>query len=205
MKTDANYQALSYYRQLLTNPKIKPNQAYKMVKALYPQVPDSVLEFVKNGKGKFGKIMLKNNPRGKFLLFSYGSNNPEQLAQRLERNVEVISAYAEGYQRVYRGWSQRWGGGVASLIKRQGSTCYGLVCVVDNQDIKKMDVYEGFPQSYRREVIKVMVEGKPEKAVVYISNNKEKNSPSVKYLKAVFKTVSTFWDVNSYKAFDNNY
>jgi hypothetical protein len=53
-------------------------------------------------------------------LFSYGSNHPDQLADRLERVVRGYGASLHGYRRVFRGHSQLWGGGVASLRKASG-------------------------------------------------------------------------------------
>ena len=141
------------------------------------------------------------------LLFCYGSNNPEQLAERLGRkNLKLDMAFTKGYRRVYRGWSKRWKGGVATLLKKKDALCFGLVCEVDSRDIKVMDMYEGGHQNaYKRQKITVYVgeDFEPMEAIAYFAISKEKNSPSTAYLKAIYKTVSYFWKVKSYKDFYN--
>ena len=64
------------------------------------------------------------------LLFSYGSNSPKQLAERLGHPVEGRAAYAEGWMRVFRGYSERWQGAVASLLPSRGQKTYGYVAEV---------------------------------------------------------------------------
>ncbi len=51
-------------------------------------------------------------------LFSYGSNNPEQLATRLKKEKIdiVIPAYYPNYRLAFGGWSKNWLGGVATMI-----------------------------------------------------------------------------------------
>lgn len=138
-------------------------------------------------------------------LFCYGSNNPKQLEERLERRVKTYPAFILGYQRIYRGWSNKWQGGVGSLKKMPGKICYGLAVEVDKHDIENMDYYEGYPSYYSKKHIKGYVNGESEKMLVYLAKSKEWNAPSVAYLKAIYKTVSTHWDVSSYKDFYNEY
>jgi hypothetical protein len=138
-------------------------------------------------------------------LFCYGSNNPDQLAERLEREVEVFPAYVNDYQRVYRGYSQKWGGGVGALKKMKGHQCFGLVVEVDKNDIELMDVYEGYPDFTSKKMIDGFVSDKKSKMMIYSSTKTDWHVPSKAYLQAVFKTVSTFWEVDSYKDFYNEY
>lgn len=135
-------------------------------------------------------------------LFCYGSNNIDQLKERLGHEIKAFPAFISGYRRAFRGYSERWQGGVATLIKKEGHT-YGLAIKVNDHDIKKLDKYEGYPTYYTRKNLKVNVDGKIETCVVYLSNSKEQNDPSKAYLKAIYKTVSTFWDVNSPNDFYN--
>ena len=138
-------------------------------------------------------------------LFCYGSNNPGQLSERLGHMVKVYPAYIEGYQRAYRGYSNKWDGGVATIIKMSGHSVYGLAAEVDDSDIKRMDVYEGYPTSYSRKKMKGYVDGVKKEMIVYIANMKDWNAPSPAYLKAIHKTVSTFWEVDSFKDFYNEF
>jgi cation transport regulator ChaC len=128
------------------------------------------------------------------LLFSYGSNDPDQLATRLERPVDSYAALADGWARVFRGSSRTWGGaGVASLVRKPGTVTYGLVVPVTEEDLRVLDRYEGVPRSYRRKKIAVEVGGEPERAVAYIATSRRFNPPSREYLKAVARTISTHW------------
>jgi gamma-glutamylcyclotransferase (GGCT)/AIG2-like uncharacterized protein YtfP len=129
------------------------------------------------------------------LLFSYGSNHPAQMAERLERSVETMGAFLPDYVRVFRGWSQRWGGGVASLKKEKGGVVFGLVVEVDWADLEKMDRFEGVASgNYKRtNVSVVLATGERAKAVAYVSTSAEFNAPSRGYLDAVAKTVDTHW------------
>jgi hypothetical protein len=51
-------------------------------------------------------------------LFSYGSNNPEQLATRLKKEKidVVIPAYYPNHKLAFGSWSKNWLGGVATMV-----------------------------------------------------------------------------------------
>jgi predicted NUDIX family NTP pyrophosphohydrolase/cation transport regulator ChaC len=129
-------------------------------------------------------------------LFSYGSNNPRQLASRLGHALpETIGAYAQGYHRAFRGWSQSWGGGVATLIKSKGDRAFGYVTTVTKGDLCLLDKYEGVDSGHydRIEIPVRLVSGERVPALVYVSNSKEPNPPSQAYLNAIAETISPFW------------
>jgi gamma-glutamylcyclotransferase (GGCT)/AIG2-like uncharacterized protein YtfP len=128
-------------------------------------------------------------------LFSYGSNHPGQLAQRLGHPVMTLSAYAPGYQRVFRGFSRSWGGGVASLEKARGGNAFGLVVPVSESDLKTLDRFEGVPFAYERAKIAVLVgDGRSRKtAVAYLAKSRTFGAPTREYLEAVSRTVSVHW------------
>jgi gamma-glutamylcyclotransferase (GGCT)/AIG2-like uncharacterized protein YtfP len=126
------------------------------------------------------------------LLFSYGSNHPAQLSERLARSVTGHAAVLPGYCRVFRGYSERWQGGVASLEKGPCDT-FGYVAVVDERDLAALDRREGVPFAYRRKRVMVRVGGAARSAVAYVATSKDYNRPSRAYLEAVAKTVGRFW------------
>jgi gas vesicle protein len=133
------------------------------------------------------------------LLFSYGSNSTVQLAERLKRPVSGLGAFVEGRQRVFRGWSNKWGGGVASLQRAPSSVTYGYVTDVTDEDLDMLDRFEGVASgSYARRIFKVKVcEAHaviPSSATAYISLSKKFAPPSAEYLEAVSRTVSAFWN-----------
>jgi len=134
------------------------------------------------------------------LLFSYGSNGIQQLADRLGHPVEALPAYLPEHGRVFRGWSQGWGGGVASILWDPDRTVFGNVTRVSGADLKVLDSYEGAnmsPPRYRRKRFKVQVdEGngfEEKKAIAYVSTSKEFNAPSREYVAAVQRNLQGFW------------
>lgn len=129
-------------------------------------------------------------------LFSYGSNSPRQLGERLDKSIRGQPAYVEGYLRAFRGWSRKWQGGVATLIKAKdpnGKT-YGYITKVTEADLDILDGYEGVPTNYRRKTLTVTTnEGDEVEAIAYIATSKDRNQPSNAYLDAVAETISSFW------------
>ena len=128
------------------------------------------------------------------LLFSYGSNYPRQLAERLGHDVDTWGAYADGFERVFRGFSTRWGGGVASLIPAPGARTFGHVMRVTPDDLRVLDAREGVPDAYFRTEIPVVIDQGPTEAWVYIARSGEFHPPSRRYLEAVAETISTHWE-----------
>ncbi len=131
-------------------------------------------------------------------LFSYGSNSGEQLTERLGRKVKPKAAYAEGYQRVFRGHSRRWNGGVASLLKKTDGTTYGSATELRSGDLDKLDVFEGVSLGkYKRiDLFVKMKDGATWRDVVayaYVSTSTEYNEPTRAYLEATARTVGEFW------------
>ncbi len=132
------------------------------------------------------------------LLFSYGSNNPRQLTERIGATDGMVGAYASGHKRVFRGWSTRWGGGVASLVKDANRPAYGYAAEITTKQLSQMDRFEGVGLGkYDRKEIDVIIpdlsEDETYRAIAYVSTSHEFNQPSQDYLEAVAKTISAFW------------
>lgn len=85
-KNTTNLQAASFYRQLLTNPKIDVSKARKMVVALYPGCPQSIFSDVENAKSQYGRIIIKDNPRARV---------PRSLQKKISRKISLLMN--EGY------------------------------------------------------------------------------------------------------------
>jgi len=130
----------------------------------------------------------------KTYLFSYGSNSPRQLAERLGHAVTGRAAFVDDYLRAFRGWSQRWEGGVATLIPGRGKT-YGYIAEVTPADLAVLDRYEGVATgNYYRETMTVTTEdGDTVQAIAYLASSTEKNAPSRAYKRAVAETIGAFW------------
>lgn len=160
------------------------------------------LRFSGDGNTVFGRwdsySTARENPveeSGATWLFSYGSNHPAQLAERLDHRVATQGAVLADHVRVFRGWSQRWGGGVASLQAKKGGEVYGLVAKVTDDDLAQMDRFEGLASgNYKRKNIEVtLADGESVNAVAYVSTSTKKNAPTREYLEAVAKTIGAHW------------
>jgi hypothetical protein len=138
------------------------------------------------------------------LLFSYGSNHPAQLSERLGHPVVPSAAYLPGWGRVFRGHSRRWGGAVATLERDATRTAFGLVIPVSPADLAVMDVAEGVALGlYRRAkiTVRVLTEDRREEdrqAVVYLRarppSEDPLGAPTTAYREAVARTIGTFWN-----------
>ena len=174
-----------------TGPKIQPLRIEKL---------DGTVIWQRGASKENG--FTRYNPRKNYL-FSYGSNNLEQLYERLGHPVSGKSAYVEGMGRAFRGNSRRWGGGVATLIPLRSTTTFGYVAEVSADDLDILDRYEGVPTSYRREQVQVMMEKNgsfvPVVATVYLSNSTVKTPPSRAYLEAIAKLLNEFWQEDGRK------
>jgi hypothetical protein len=132
-------------------------------------------------------------------VFCYGSNNPDQLAERIGHRPKMEGAYLEGYHRIFVGFSRKWNGGVGSLEKAPGETVYGLVAYLSQADIKKLDGFEGWNPdntsgSTIKENLKITTQGgKPLRAIVYLGTATNRNPPSRAYREAIAKTIQAFW------------
>jgi gamma-glutamylcyclotransferase (GGCT)/AIG2-like uncharacterized protein YtfP len=138
-------------------------------------------------------VLIKKLPIAQYL-FSYGSNHPGQLKDRLGRSVDPIQAWLPNYGRVFRGYSRNWNGSVASLIRDRTRTVYGFVVPIGSGDIKKLDRFEGVRSgAYKRAILPIQTNNGIIKANVYVSTSQDFSPPSQRYLKAIIKTISFFW------------
>lgn len=129
-------------------------------------------------------------------LFSYGSNDSDQLSDRIERHdFETKPAVAPDVERVFRGFSQRWRGGTASLEPRRDGRVFGYVSRLREGDLKKLDRFEGVGLGiYQRWPLEVILEnGRRLGAEAYVHASTEFNPPSAEYLSAVARTIGRFW------------
>jgi gamma-glutamylcyclotransferase (GGCT)/AIG2-like uncharacterized protein YtfP len=133
------------------------------------------------------------------LLFSYGSNYPAQLAEHLGRGVETWRAYAPGYERVFRGFSTRWGGGVASLLPNPNAETLGHVTRVSADDLRILDAREEVPSAYFRTEIPVVLAQGPTEAWTYIARSQTFYAPTKRYLEAVAETANAHWGPVSWR------
>lgn len=102
------------------------------------------------------------------LYLAYGSNlNLEQMANRCPTAKVVGASKIKGYRLLFRG---SHAGAVATIEPFKGESVPVLVWDITPADEAALDRYEGWPFLYRKETIKVGLNGKTVQAMVYIMN-----------------------------------
>jgi hypothetical protein len=79
------------------------------------------------------------------LYFAYGSNlDPEQMKERCPGCQVVGLASLSDYRIAFPRFSNRWGGGSASIQLAHGEVMYGALYDLTEDDLAKLDTFEGF-------------------------------------------------------------
>lgn len=139
-------------------------------------------------------------------MFSYGSNGLKQLRARVRnKNLTAVKALLPDAERSFGGWSDRWGGGVATVVPRRGKQVQGSLAFLTAAELAALDTFERTdpkdPYStngvYRRQDVTVLVGDKlqtPQEAVVYVMTDAPWHAPpSRPYLEACYTNVADFW------------
>jgi len=104
----------------------------------------------------------------KTLYVAYGSNlNITQMAYRCPTAKVVGVSMIKDYRLLFRGART---GAVATIEPFQGGRVPVLIWEITPADEAALDRYEGWPSFYRKEMLKVQLNGKVVKTMVYIMN-----------------------------------
>jgi len=116
--------------------------------------------------------------------FAYGSNlDTEGMRKRVGSWYDLKKALLRGYKLVFNVYSSSWRGGVANIVEDSQSVVYGAAYLLDEEQLQKLDRYEGVPHLYQRRKVVIELEGKPVEAFVYIgSNPRQALTPSNEYI-----------------------
>lgn len=122
----------------------------------------------------------------KTLYLAYGSNlNLTQMAARCPTARVVGSTDLKDYRLLFRG---PHAGAVATVEPCEGSSIPVLVWELTPADETALDRYEGWPYLYRKETIKVKLDGKTVKVMVYIMNDgRPLGTPSCYYYSVILE------------------
>ena len=149
--------------------------------------------------------------------FSYGSNNLDQIKDRLNNdNIIPYKAYLDDYYLTFGGSSVKWGGATASIKVNDNintnTWVYGTVYVLSDREIKMLDNCEGTNSEnpsnlnvkinrYRRVKLKINISFnnddifEKKDCFVYIKNSTKYYSlPSDKYINACVINMNQFWE-----------
>ena len=125
--------------------------------------------------------------------FAYGSNmNIVRMRERGIRFSKREWAVLEGYRLVFNKIASRNRmEGYANIVEDRGNYVEGILYDIADEDLKKLDKYEGYPQHYDRKKLKVrLVNGETVKAVVYVAQQEmtsDELKPSKDYLNHLLK------------------
>lgn len=121
------------------------------------------------------------------LYIAYGSNlNLEQMRHRCP-TAEMVG------KSILHGWRLRFRGGahsaVATIEQNKDFSVPVLVWRIQPEDELALDRYEGFLFLYRKETLRITVDGKRVRAMVYIMNmvGRPYGMPSVGYYDTIFQ------------------
>ena len=120
--------------------------------------------------------------------FAYGTNlNRKQMLERCPDSKPKFTATLHNYKLVFVGWSRQWRGGVASIKPFRGERALGAVYEVSELDLRRLDKYEGYPNTYDRLNVKVTSDdGELIEAVTYVkAGQAEETQPSPEYLSII--------------------
>lgn len=96
---------------------------------------------------------------------AYGSNmNLEQMANRCPKAKVIGTGILKDYKLTFRGRYK----GVANIEPCKGKEVPIVLWEITDECERALDVYEGFPNLYVKKEVKVIVDGKPVKIMVYI-------------------------------------
>ena len=91
--------------------------------------------------------------------FAYGSNlNLGQMEKRAGSVEDMLKAKLPNFRLVFRGYSDAWGGAMADIEPYEGSTVYGVVYKISEEQLVELDRYDCCPSVYRHIDVNVAVE-----------------------------------------------
>lgn len=133
------------------------------------------------------KIMPKHSP----LYIAYGSNlNLSQMQHRCPTAEIVGTTFLRNWRLMFRGKNTA----VATVEKHQGSQVPILIWKLQPGDERSLDIYEGYPHLYRKETLRITVEGRRIYAMIYIMNEAQHpyDTPSRSYFETIRQGYESF-------------
>jgi gamma-glutamylcyclotransferase (GGCT)/AIG2-like uncharacterized protein YtfP len=114
--------------------------------------------------------------------------NLKQMKERCPNARFVTKAKLHGYRFVYDGYSSYRNGAVANIIKSDSDTVEGGVFEINEECLRNLDRYEGYPKSYDRRIVEVVDDnGKLYNAIVYWRKPREIGRPSEEYRNIILR------------------
>lgn len=118
--------------------------------------------------------------RTRRLYIAYGSNmNLEQMKYRCPTAKVVGTALLRNWRLIFRN--------VASIERSLGKAVPVVVWEIQPADEKSLDRYEGYPSFYRKESVRITLNGKQVRVMVYIMNGSGESPPNLGYYNSILE------------------
>lgn len=103
--------------------------------------------------------------------FAYGSNmNPQRMRERKIHYTSRIQASLPGYSLKFNKVASRNPfEGYTNIVPEAKGVVEGVLYEIQEADLKKLDKYEGYPDNYDRQKVKVLTATSQEEAIAYIA------------------------------------
>ena len=122
---------------------------------------------------------------------AYGSNiNRDQMTYRVPGAKPVGKGIISGWKLAFHGTD---GSAYATIVKSPDHSVPVVIWEMSDAQEKIMDVYEGFPTSYFKKTISVVINGETKFGKVYVMNESRSVArPSRKYVNTIRKGYQSF-------------
>ena len=124
-------------------------------------------------------------------IFAFGSNlDRAQMRARCPSATPLARATLPRHALVFAGWSVRWGGAVASVVRDPRRSVPGFLYALGAEDLARLDRFEGHPHVYARVTRLVEDEsGRRRRVQLYVLDPlfAEPALPSLAYLGTIAK------------------
>lgn len=90
------------------------------------------------------------------IYFAYGSNmDHEQMQTRCPGHRVIAVGRLSNYALAFTRWSRSWNSGTADILPEMGKEIYGVLYDLTLDDLKRMDKFADYPNSYVRQDVLV--------------------------------------------------
>jgi gamma-glutamylcyclotransferase len=117
------------------------------------------------------------------IYFAYGSNmDQEQMQSRCPGSRVIGIGQLSHYTLAFTRWSRSWNSATADILPEQGKQVYGVLYDLILDDLKRMDKFADYPNSYTRQDVSVENEGEKLPALTYVAIRQGLFLPSKAYI-----------------------
>jgi gamma-glutamylcyclotransferase (GGCT)/AIG2-like uncharacterized protein YtfP len=117
------------------------------------------------------------------MYFAYGSNmDLEQMKARCPGTRVMGVAHLSHYRMAFTRWSRSWKSGTADILPDFGKTVFGALYDLSLDDLKKMDKFADYPNSYIRQDVFVNFGDERLPALTYVARRLGVFLPSKSYI-----------------------